>query len=224
MRFLFKQVFQLLLFASVAYGIHLYMKDENSMPPLKDGDLIFQTTWVPGAMAIGMSTGSLYLHVGIVKDTQMGAMVIEAANVVRETPIHRWISGGILKRFAVYRYQDLTPEQGKKVVEAAKPYYGKHYDFYYSFDNDTIYCSELVYFAFRDAGVPVGHAQKIGTLNINNRFVKSMIEERWQHYPACEGKDITFEQCYDHIMDGELVSPRSLADDSHVKEIFSNYP
>ncbi len=219
-----RTAFVSLLCALLAYGIYLSTLDESSMPPLKDGDLIFQTTLNSQTMAIALASGSVYIHTGIIKNTPQGPQVIHAARQVTHWPLSQWISGGVLKRFAVYRYKGLSDEQGKQVVAAAEKYNGRPYDFYFSFSNDSIYCSELDYLSFNDAKLPLGGAQKIGSLNINNRFVKHIIEQRWQQYPACAGKGYDFETCYNVIMEGELVTPSSIAHDPHLELIFSNYP
>lgn len=214
-----------LLVLLCAYAGYLATLDESDLPPLKDGDLIFQTTWVPDVTpAIALASDSWYIHTGIIRQGDDGPLVIHAAQTVSETPLSEWIAAGMLGRFAVYRYNDLTPNKAAAVLEAAKTYYGRPYDHYFSFDNEAMYCSELEYLAFHDAGLPLGRLEKTGTLHINNRFVRGLIEQRWQHYPACLNKGYDFERCYQAIMEGKLITPASIAHDSHVTRIFSNYP
>jgi len=199
-------------------------KGEKDLPPLKNGDIIFQTTLNDQTLAIGLASDSIYIHTGIIKHTDQGYVVIHAAQRVIESTLSNWIKGGTLQRFSIYRYKGLSDAQAARVIEAAKKYYGKPYDFYFSFDNDSIYCSELDYLSFKDAGVPLGTVEKIGSLNVNNRFVKKIIEQRWQQYPACLGKGFDFDACYKTIMEGELITPASIARDPHMELIFTNYP
>lgn len=206
------------------YAGYLASLDQSDLPPLQDGDLVFQTTWVPGSIAIGFASKSLYIHTGIVKHTSNGIVVVHAAQTVMETPLAEWIGYGVFSRFAVYRHMELTPKQAQTMLKAAEKYYGKAYDHYFSFNNDSIYCSELEYLAFKDAGMEIGQVQKIGSLSVNNGFVRRLIKERWQSYPACMGKGYDFDACYKVIMDGELVTPATIASDKHMKMIFSNYP
>lgn len=206
------------------YAVYLSGKDLSEAPPLQDGDLVFQTTETNQSMAIVLASGSLYTHTGVVAITPDGPHVIDAARTVREGPLTSWVHGGIAERFSIYRYKDLSPEQGKKIVAAARSYIGRSYDFYFSFDNDTIYCSELDYLAFKDADVPLGFVKKIGELHINNSFVKKIIEQRWQQYPACQGKQLNFEQCYDIMMAQQIITPVDVAHDPHLELLFTNYP
>lgn len=210
----------------LGYFAYLATLGVEDLPPLRDGDLVFQTSWTGlPTLAIGAASASLYIHTGIVHVNGQGQpMVIEAARQVSEIPLSEWVNRGILTRFSAFRYDGLTPEQGRAVVESARKYLGLPYDHYFSFSKDAIYCSELEYYAFNESGVPLSKPQKIGSLNINNRFVKQLIEQRWQQYPACKGEDITFEQCYARIMDGELITPHHITEDPRLTRIFSNYP
>lgn len=195
-----------------------------ALPPLKDGDLLFQTTTSSQTAAIIMASASLYTHVGIVKHEGEKTLVIEATSKVEETPLDLWLSRGVLQRVSVYRDDGLTDAQAHAMIAAAKKYYGRPYDFFFSFDNDAIYCSELPYLAFRDAGVPMGTAQKIKDLNADNWLVREIIEKRWRHYDACTARGYDFRQCYDFIMNQPLITPAALARDAKLREIYSNYP
>lgn len=219
-----KKIFVFLLLIFFTYTLYLSTLDLSDTPPLKDGDLVFQSTRTDQSIAIALASGSWYIHTGIIKKTPGGLVVVEAGRTVGERPLQEWVDSGILKRFAVYRYRDLTEDQAQKVLAAAKAYYGKPYDHYFSFDNDAIYCSELEYLAFKDAGIPLSQPEKIGQIHINNPFTRKLIEQRWQKYPKCQGKDLTFDQCYDIIMSQELISPIGITRDSHLERIFSNYP
>ena len=193
------------------------------LPSLKDGDVVLQSTPDPQAIAIALASISPYTHTGLIKMTERGPMVIQAAQTVRETPLDAWIAQGVWKRFSVYRHKDLTPEQGKRIVAEAKKYYDKRYDIYFSFDNDQIYCSELPYLAYRDAGLDIGKVQKISELHVDNRFAKELIEQRWEKHPQCIGKGYTFQQCYDVIMAVTLITPDSITEDARFERIFTNY-
>ncbi|UDF02895.1 YiiX/YebB-like N1pC/P60 family cysteine hydrolase [Asticcacaulis sp. AND118] len=54
------------------------------MPDLRDGDLIFQTSRSQQSKAILVASRSLYTHMGIVKHTSSGWMVVEAVGPVKE--------------------------------------------------------------------------------------------------------------------------------------------
>ena len=161
---------------------------------------------------------------GIIKERPSGFVVVEAAGVVRETPLQDWVDRGLLNRVALYRDETLTDEQSQVILSSAEKYYGRAYDIFFSFNNQAIYCSELPYLAFGEAGIPIGRVQKVSDLNFDNALVKKIIEQRWQRHEECKAKNYDFEQCYDHILKQSLVTPASIADDKQFARIFSNYP
>jgi Permuted papain-like amidase enzyme, YaeF/YiiX, C92 family len=86
-----------------------------SFPPLKDGDIIFQTSTSSQSGAIFAATRNSFTHMGIIKVLNDSFVVIEASNVVKETGLDEWVNRGLLNRVAVYRDDDLTIEQTKSI-------------------------------------------------------------------------------------------------------------
>lgn len=205
------------------YAGLLYSKDADDMPTLQDGDIIFQTTIDSQTLPIAVATVSLYTHTGIIKKTTDGYSVYQAARKVVETPLSEWIGQGSLKRFAVYRHKQLSDRQKQVILSTAQAVLGTSYDIYFSFDNKTIYCSELPWLAYRRAGIALGTVQKVADLKIYNEAVKSLIQERWNGHPKCARGNLTFTQCYDLLLQAELITPVSISEDPNVEEVFSNY-
>lgn len=198
----------------------------EDLPPLQDGDVLFQTTNTSQTLAILAASASLYSHTGIVHQRDGGEYsVIEAGPTVREVPLQGWINSGIAGRVTIKRMQGITKEQGADIVAAAGAYKGRLYDYLFRFDNDTTYCSELVYDAYQDAlHEPIGTVERIEQLNTDNALVRKIIEARWQMHPLCqEGEARHYEACYDLIMKQELITPASVAADSRLHIIYSNY-
>lgn len=114
------------------------------------GDILFQSleeneviTMIEGA------TGSPFSHCGIVVRSGERWLVLEAIGPVRETPLRSWISQGRGDEFAAYR---LKPEHRKHIegmIAAARGMIGRPYDIQYDFDDTRIYCSELIFKAYR---------------------------------------------------------------------------
>ena len=194
---------------------------KSEYPPLRNGDLVFQTSRDPQSMAILAATASLFSHVGIVEKTPEGDKVIEAANIVRETPFARWIPQGFLGRFAIYRYRDLTGEQAQRIIATAVHYDGTPYDPYFSFKSSGMYCSKLPYLAYKEAGLSAGTLQVFSDLHMDNWVVKDLIEKRRRQFPDCTDKDFT--QCYDYLLHQPIITPTNIAHDPHFEEIYSNY-
>lgn len=208
------------------YAGYLATLNENDIPPLQNGDIVFQTTWNDQTLAIALASHSSYIHTGIVADNGGGKYtVIEVAQQVTETPLKTWVQRGVLKRFSIYRYKNIAPQQAGRIVATARHSLGTPYDYYFSAGKEALYCSEMVYMAYNESGVEMNGMEKIGDLSINNRFAKSLIQERWKEYPACKNqKKMDFDTCYERILAGTIITPRSIANDAHLVKIFSNYP
>jgi hypothetical protein len=129
---------------------------------LQNGDLLFQDLDCGGLCdAIeSVTTGyknATFSHVGIVKIGEDGnVQVLEAiGKAVHFTPLpaflNRQLDAEQKPKVAVGRfkkeYQQLIP----KALQASEKYLGKPYDEVFAIDNDAYYCSELVYFMFKEA-------------------------------------------------------------------------
>ncbi len=213
----------LTLCAAAAGGLYAAGADDH-LPPLHDGDLIFQTSTSKQSAAILLATADPFSHMGIIKHVDGEIVVIEASDHVKETPLQTWVNRGLFKRVAVYRDASLTQDQIEKIFASAKMLYGKPYDIFFSFNNDAIYCSELPYLSFKAAGVSIGRIQKLSELHFDNVLVKRLIRQRWQRDAECISKGYNLEQCYQHLLDQELITPASIAEDIQFKKIYSNYP
>jgi len=136
----------------------LFMQQEYSP---QTGDLLFQDIDCgPLCDAIESVTigvdGKSFSHVGVVIEKDSGIFVLEAISAgVVLTPLNQFlgrsrdVSGnpkvvaGRLKKNYLHLVDGAIPELEK--------YLGQTYDSLYLMDNDSYYCSELIYLAFRAA-------------------------------------------------------------------------
>jgi len=134
----------------------------------QEGDIVFQR--LGGAELLEMIAGitqSDYTHCGIVARGANGKWkVIEAIGPVREVGLDQWISAGDRGGFAVYQLKEEHREAIPAVIAAARKEIGKPYDIRYRFDDEKIYCSELVFKAYRTAtGEKLGNVKILEELN-----------------------------------------------------------
>lgn len=191
---------------------------------LKDADLVFQTSTSSQAAAIFAATASPFTHMGMIKTSSTGPMVIEAGpGPVHEIPLSKWVRRGLGEKIAIYRYKGLSTAQSQKVLATARKMYGRAYDIFFSFENERLYCSELPYVSFRAAGLPLGQIQKMDTLNLNNFLVQSLIEARWRKHPLCAKPGMMYEACADLISHQTIVTPASIAADPNLEQVYSSY-
>ncbi len=134
----------------------------------REGDIVFQSL-PPGPLvaAIEGITASPFSHCGVVMRDPDGRWVVhEAIGVVRLTPLHLWIVRGRGARIDAWRVRDTTSFDVEKLRAALGRHTGKAYDYRYAPEDNEIYCSELVYKAYRDAsGLELGVWEKLGDLH-----------------------------------------------------------
>ena len=111
----------------------------NNFKEVKEGDIIFQTSKSQQSKFIAYATHSLNTHCGIVVYKKGEPYVLEASNVIKLTPLKKFINKGLLGRYQIYRYTN-TP-----VKIAYKNYLGIPYDSEFRWTDKRYYCSELVW-------------------------------------------------------------------------------
>ncbi|MFT3837545.1 MAG: YiiX/YebB-like N1pC/P60 family cysteine hydrolase [Myxococcaceae bacterium] len=116
------------------------------------GDVVFQDLEC-GARCelIRQVTHSRYVHVGLVVGQGDARVVWEAFAPVGPTPLAEWVARGKQKQIAVYRLDGELRGQLPKIEAALKSMAGRPYDGDYNWDDERIYCSELVAKAVQQA-------------------------------------------------------------------------
>lgn len=174
----------------------------------QEGDLIFQSIPLsPLVKAIEGATESPFSHCGIVTRQDGRWVVIEAYHGVETTPLREFIFRGRQQGFAVYRLNDNWQLKIPAMIQMAMQFLGRPYDVRYRWDDEKIYCSELIYKAFRDAtdGEQLGIMVRFGDLN-------------WRPYESTvrhfEGGPVPVER--------EMITPRDLAKADQLQLVFSH--
>lgn len=132
----------------------------HGMSDLRDGDLLFvapRVTVASGGMseAIVSSTSSekgSYVHVAIVDVTPQGVFVVDATpeHGVSYRPVEELVEefttdDGVCPCIVAKRVAGIGETLCTAALDKARSMEGKEYDFTYLPDNDSYYCSELVY-------------------------------------------------------------------------------
>ena len=191
-----------LLFYILSFATYGYFKYDK-----KEGDLIFQslpfgelTTVIEGA------THSPYSHVGLVVQKNGFWYVREAIGKVRDTPLLWWILRGRGDAFSVYRLKKEYQTNIPKLIEESQKMLGYPYDFHYELDDEKIYCSELIYKAYKR--VTNKELGKITTLQ----------ELDWKPHEAFI---LSIENTIP--LDRKMITPKDLAEADELELVFSNY-
>ena len=172
----------------------------------KEGDVVFQS--LPHCAlidAIEGATGSTFSHCGILHRSGSNWVVIEAIGPVRETALVAWIAQARDQLYTVYRLKESYQTKVPTFIQAAQSYIGRPYDIHYDLDDRAIYCSELIFKAFRRAaGEDLGRIQTLKEL-------------KWQPHTEVI-KQIEYGKL---PLDRKMVTPRSLSEAQQLERIYT---
>ena len=132
-----------------------------------EGDIVFQSLpKMDLVVAIEGVTHSPYSHVGLAIQKENNWYVREAIGGVLDTPLHQWILRGRQGGLDVYRLKKEYQKDIPQLLKETEKYMGLPYDVKYDMDDEKIYCSELIYKAYRDAtGKKMGKLVALGNMN-----------------------------------------------------------
>ncbi|MCB1056838.1 MAG: YiiX family permuted papain-like enzyme [Acidobacteria bacterium] len=150
----------------------------------RDGDIVFHTSRSAQSLAIQKATGSRYSHMGVVYIQDGQPLVYEAVEPVKLTPLDEWTRRGESGHFVVKRLRDadtvLTEAALERMLQVGEAFDGKHYDLYFEWSDDRIYCSELVWKIFdRALGIDLGELETIRDFDLSDPIVRAKVQERW---------------------------------------------
>ncbi len=160
---------------------------KKAPPPdssLRDGDIVFQSSSGPEATAIQRATKSPLTHCGVLFKEGNDWYVYEAVQPVKKTLLKDFAKNGDGDKYVVRRLKDadnvLTDKVLDKMHKYLKQNVGKDYDLKFEWSDDRMYCSELVWKAYRDAtGLKVGKLKKMGDYDLSDPDVKKALEDRY---------------------------------------------
>ena len=148
----------------------------------QDGDIIFQSSQSNQSKAVEQATNSPYSHMGIIFTKNGKPYVFEAASKVVYTPLDKWINRGKNKKYVIKRLKDrtLSAKEITNLKQVAHTFENKPYDIWFGWDDNYIYCSELVWKIYNRAlKLKIGQLQTIKDFNLSSPVVKQKLKERY---------------------------------------------
>lgn len=182
---------------------------------VQEGDLVFHRSRSPQAEAVALATKSNLTHMGVVLFEGGAFWVYEAVQPVRRTPLVEWVARGEKGKVLIRRLRDastvLKPPVLKELRRILHSFVGRSYDLQFRWDDEQLYCSELVYKAYeRAAGVRIGRLQRAGDMNLASPVVQKKLRERY-------GKKLA---AFDR--EQPVITPQSMYDDEALITVYAN--
>lgn len=157
----------------------------------RNGDIVFHTSQSAQSIAIQRATKSPYSHMGIVYLQDGKPFVFEAVEPVKLTSLKAWAARGQNGHFIVKRLtnadQLLTSNALQLMLNAGEQFKGKHYDQYFEWSDDRIYCSELVWKIYdRALKLQLCKLQAMKDFDLEDPIVKEALRERFGNSPPLQ--------------------------------------
>jgi hypothetical protein len=144
---------------------------------VKNGDIIFQTSLSRQSKAIEAATHSNITHMGMIIMNNGEWQVLEAVQPVKVTSFNKWKNRGKDGMIAIKRVN--TDFNFSTVLQSANKHLGKNYDVLFDWGDQSIYCSELVYKAYKEAtGIAIGELTKLKDLDFSTDKVQNIFLRR----------------------------------------------
>jgi len=175
----------------------------------KNGDIIFQTSTSRQSQLLETTTNSKYTHVGIIVKDSNKFYVAEASSKVKITPLDKFIAKGKDHKYMVLRSDEVNETKFSKMKSFVKKFLGKNYDLKFQWDDDEMYCSELVWKAYDHAGIKLSETKTFEDFNVSSPIARKEILKRF--------KNSIFS------LDETVVAPVDIANNKDLKVVFTNY-
>lgn len=154
--------------------------DAASAANLRDGDIVFSGSTAGQGGAIIAATGSPYTHCGIVFFHAGKLMVLEAVHPVGVVSLETFKSRCKPGNFLARRLKTaLAPANYQMARTWAEAQIGKNYDARFLWNDQTMYCSELVWKIYQRGGVELCALRRFRDYHLDDPKVRKIIEERY---------------------------------------------
>ncbi len=129
---------------------------------LQTGDLVFQNTQGQIGQMVAAATDSQVTHVGVVVYRNGQPWVVEARRRVRWLSLRQFEAAGTPKSMRIMRLKHEMSTTQKRALERQLVHYaGRKYDSRFRWGDKRLYCSELVWMAFKKGpGIEIARLQR----------------------------------------------------------------
>lgn len=147
---------------------------------LQEGDIVFSGSALGQGAAISAATGSPITHCGLVFKKDGRWMVLEAVQPVGATTLENFIARADKETFAARRLKTaITTEAYQNASKWAAAQVGLDYDVRFGWEDKKLYCSELVWKFYQQAGIELCELRKFRDYDLKQPTVKKIIEQRY---------------------------------------------
>ena len=171
----------LLITGTALRGFFVFKKRGPNYERLQTGDIVFQDTGGEQGEAVEAATGSKFTHCGVVFEQNGTLYVLEAVQPVSVVKLSQF--RGRSQVFHARRLKDPgkidVPALAKGLAWGRKQI-GKDYDPLFQWDDETLYCSELVWKVYeKSTGLKLCEPRTFQSYVLDQPAVRRVIEQRY---------------------------------------------
>jgi hypothetical protein len=159
------------------------IKKHISKTEYHDGDIIFQASNSRQCEAVKMATHSDISHCGLLFQEEGRWYVLEAVEPVQVISLSEFIRRGTGQHYKIKRLKDSYPlsnDVKKAMTTLGKKWIGKHYDIYFNWSGEELYCSELVWKLYSQiAHIDLCALRPLKEYDLKDNLVGEMMRERY---------------------------------------------
>lgn len=147
---------------------------------IREGDVVFSSSPRGQGQAIIEATASRHTHCGVVVMKNGRLMVLEAVQPVGFTTLENFAAHSTPGTFMARRLKSpLAPDALDAARTWGEAQIGKNYDSHFRWDDERLYCSELVWKFFEKAGVRLCQPRKFQDYRLDHPSVMEVIDQRY---------------------------------------------
>lgn len=170
---------RLLLLLSISISSILFAQS----PVLKDGDIIFIVSTSGQGKAIQLATKSKFTHVGIIFHENGKPMVYHAVEPVSVNTLEEFVGMSSDGKYTIRRLKNdsvMNKETIASMLKEAKSHLGTHYDIYFNWKDNELYCSEFVWKLYqRHTKLEIGKLRSMKDFDLSSPVVKDIMKRRY---------------------------------------------
>lgn len=167
--------------SAITYGGFFWKAKGPSYERLQTGDIVFQELGGPQGEAVKAATGSPYTHCGVVFEQNRILYVLEAVQPVSVVTLEAFQRRSRLFHARRLKNPDvLNAKNLAKALTWGRQQIGKNYDPLFRWDDENLYCSELVWKIYQKAAkVELCPTKTFQSYFLQNPEVQRIIRQRY---------------------------------------------
>ena len=190
----------------------------------RNAQLIFVQGAEPLDRALVQATKSPYSHVGIVRLTGGGPVVLETRPSLWEVFVEDFIDQAVDGHYAVYGVKRLSETDAFTPPRVANDFLETPDDPYLREGMAEMSGAELVSRAYRSLGLELGEPVSLGELAAGSPAIRGWLERVWRGHPDCKGRSPDMADCFGRLQRQQVLTPAAVSEAPGLVCLWSDFP